>query len=130
MEEAKITTQESENGKSKVQQLKEDTADLFDHATDYIETFIQLKAVSAVEKGVNLASGIINGIIFAVLSLVAFLFIATGLAFWVGDLVNSRAGGFFIVAGFFIIVMIVIGMMRKNVILPLLRNFLTRKIYD
>src|SRR5215212_9578759 len=120
MEEVKTTTQE----------IKEETKDLFDHATDYLETFFNLTVINIAQKGINIASGVINGVLLIFLSLFAVLFAGIGLAWWVGNLVNSRAGGFFIVAGFFLLVMVCIIAMRKKTIFPFLRNFLTRKIYD
>jgi len=53
-----------------------------------------------------------------------------GLAWWLGDVINSRAGGFFIVAAFYLVVMIAMIIMRKRLIFPLLRNIITRKIYE
>jgi len=118
-----------EDIKSAAHEIKEETADLFDHATDYLDTFLKLKMITIGEKTVNVVSGMINGVIFAVLGIVAFIFLATGLAIWVGDLLYNRAAGFFIVAGFLVLTIFVIAMMRKKTILPLLRNMLTKKIY-
>ena len=53
-----------------------------------------------------------------------------GIAWWLGNAINSRPGGFFIVAAFYLVIMIVIIAMRKKVIFPFLRNIITRKIYE
>ncbi|MER3497149.1 MAG: hypothetical protein C4308_00165 [Chitinophagaceae bacterium] len=130
MEDIKSTaTQIKEDVKSATEEIKKETTDLFDHATDYLDTFIKLKTVTVTEKAVNVISGVINAVIFLVLGLVAFLFLATGLAIWLGDLLYNRAAGFFIVAGFLLLMIAVISFMRKKTILPLLRNIVTKKFY-
>jgi hypothetical protein len=119
-----------EEVKPKAETIKEEAKDLFDHATDYLETFYQLAVVNVVQKGVNIASGVINGVILTVLGLFVLLFSGVGLAWWLGNVINSRAGGFFIVAGVCLLVMAIIIVMRKKTIFPFLRNLITRKIYE
>ena len=60
-----------------------------------------------------------------------FLFFAS-LAFgwWLGDLVNSRAGGFLIAAALFLVILLVIVLRGKKTILPMLRDIIVRKFYD
>jgi putative superfamily III holin-X len=119
-----------EEQKSKVGEIKEDAKDLFEHVTDYLETYYQLITVRIAQKGINIASGIINAVILTILGLFAFGLISLGLGWWLGNLINSRAGGFFLVAGIYVVLMVLILVMRKKTILPLLRNFLTKKLYE
>jgi hypothetical protein len=119
-----------EEAKTKVQEVKEETKDLLEHITDYLETYYQLITINVVEKGINIASAVINAIILGILGLFTFGCISLGIGWWLGDLVNSRVGGFFILAGVYIVIMLAIIMMRKKTILPFLRNFLTKKIYE
>ena len=119
-----------EEAKTQVQEVKEETKDLLEHVTDYLETYYQLITINVVEKGINIASALINAIILGILGLFAFGCISLGIGWWIGDLVNSRVGGFFILAGVYIVIMLAILMMRKKTILPFLRNFLTKKIYE
>jgi hypothetical protein len=119
-----------EEVKPKTEEVKEQAKDLFDHATDYLETFYQLAVINVVQKGVNIASGIINGVIICFLGLFVLLFAGMGVAWWLGNVINSRAGGFFIVAGVCLVSIFVIIAMRKKTIFPLLRNIITRKIYE
>ena len=119
-----------EQPKTKVEEVKEDAKDLLDHATDYLETYYQLITVTVAQKAVNIASGIINAVILAILGLFAFGLISLGFGWWLGNLVDSRVGGFFLMAGIYIVIMVAIIMMRKKLIMPFLRNFLTKKIYE
>ena len=119
-----------EETKTRVQKIKEDTKDLFEHATDYLETYYQLLTVTIAQKFINIASGAMDAVILAVLGLFTFGMISMGLGWWLGNLVNSRAGGFLLVAALYLLIMFAIIFMRKKVIFPLLRNMLTKKIYE
>jgi len=119
-----------EQPKTKVEEVKEDAKDLLEHVTDYLETYYQLITVNVAQKGINLASGIINAVILAILGLFAFGLISLGLGWWLGNLIESRVGGFFLMAGIYVVIMVAIILMRKKMILPFLRNLLTKKIYE
>lgn len=119
-----------EETKSKTEEFTEDAKDLTDHIGDYLETYYKLITINVAQKGVNLASAIINAVVLCFLGLFTFTFIGLGLAWWIGDLVNNRIGGFFITAGIFLVILIAFIIMRKKVIFPFLRNLITRKIYE
>lgn len=119
-----------EEPKSKVAEIKEDAKDLFEHVTDYLETYYQLITVTIAQKGINIASAIINTVILAILGLFAFGLISLGLGWWLGNAINSRVGGFFLVAGIYVVIMVALMVMRKKVIFPFLRNLLTKKLYE
>jgi len=121
MEEEKTKTDEG---------IKETASDLVDHVTDFLETYYQYIGINVAQKSINLASGAINFVILVFLCLLIVSFTGIGIAWWLGDVINSRPGGFFIVAAFYLVIMIVMIVMRKKVIFPFLRNIITRKIYE
>jgi putative superfamily III holin-X len=125
-----INFADMEETKTRVQEIKEDTKDLFEHATDYLETYYQLLTVTIAQKFIDIASGAVNAVILTVLGLFTFGMISMGLGWWLGNLVNSRAGGFLLVAAIYLLIMFAIILMRKKVIFPFLRNMLTKKIYE
>jgi hypothetical protein len=119
-----------EEPKTKSEEVKEDAKDLLEHVTDYLETYYQLITVTVAQKAVNIASGVVNAVILVILGLFTFGLISLALGWWFGNLINSRVGGFFLMAGIYIVIMVVIMVMRKKIILPFLRNLLTKKIYE
>jgi len=119
-----------EEEKTKTENIKESADGLVDHVTDFLETYYQYIAINVAQKCINLASGAINFVVVIFLCLLIVSFAGFGLAWWLGDVINSRAGGFFIVAAFYLVIMIVMIVMRKKVIFPFLRNIITRKIYE
>ncbi|HEV8286274.1 MAG TPA: phage holin family protein [Chitinophagaceae bacterium] len=119
-----------EEVKTKPEGLREEAKDLIEDVTDFLETYYQLITINVAQKGINIASAVINAFILCFLGLFTFAFIGFGLAWWLGNVINSRAGGFFITAGIYLVIMIALIIMRKKVIFPFLRNLITRKIYE
>jgi hypothetical protein len=119
-----------EEEKTRTQEIKEEAKDLAEHVTDFLETYYQLLTINVAQKGVNIASAVINAVVLCFLGLFAFGFIGLGLAWWLGNVINNRAGGFFITAGIYLVIIIVLIAMRKKVLFPFLRNLITRKIYE
>jgi len=119
-----------EEEKTTTEAIKESTSDLVDHVTDFLETYYQYIAINVAQKSVNLASGAVNFVVVVFLCLLFVSFTGFGLAWWLGTVLDNRAGGFFLVAGFYLLVMIAMIVMRKKLIFPFLRNLITRKIYE
>jgi len=110
--------------------LKEKTADLADHVEDIADTFYKLTVVKITQKATNVVSNLLLVLSIVILGFLIILFAGVALAFWLGDLVGSRAGGFLITAGFFVIVLLIIASIRKKIVFPYIRNLIIRKIYD
>jgi len=110
--------------------LKEKTADLADHVEDFATTFYKLTVVKLTQKVTNVASNLLLVLSIAFFGFLIVLFGGVALAFWLGDLVGSLAGGFLITAGFFFIVLLIIAAIRKKVVFPYIRNLIISKIYD
>ncbi len=112
------------------QNLKEDAKDILNHAGDYAETFYKLSLVRLTKKVSDIASGVVNSVLIFFISLCILLFISFAGAWWLGDVTNSRALGFLLIAGFYLLIVFVLVLMRKKVISPFIRNTLIRKIYE
>ena len=112
------------------QNLKEDAKDILNHAGDYAETFYKLNLVRLTKKVSDVASVVVNSVLIFFISLCILLFISFAGAWWLGDIVQNRALGFLIIAGFYLLIILVLVLMRKKVISPFIRNTLIRKIYE
>lgn len=113
-----------------MEELKDKTADLIDHVEDIAETYYKLAIVNVTEKATNIAAGTIMAVASAVLGLLILIFLGMALSWWLGDLIDSRVGGFLLGAAFFMIVWIVILLLRKATIFPTIRNSIIRKVYE
>ena len=112
------------------QNLKEDAKDVFNHASDYAETFYKLNLVRLSRKVSDVASGVVNSFLIFFISLCILLFISFAGAWWLGDVTNNRALGFLLIAGFYLLIVFVLVLIRKKVISPFIRNTLIRKLYE
>jgi hypothetical protein len=109
--------------------MKETAEDLVKHAGDYLETLYKSAILRATQKGVNAGANVINGVLAAVFGLLFMLFAFVGVAFLIGDLIESRAGGFLIMAGLFLLILVALIVAKKSIVSGL-RNMIIRKIYD
>ena len=113
-----------------MEDLKTNFGQLKDHTTEYVKTYIDLAKAKATKGASTAAAGAAIGIVSFLLAFFFLEFLFIGLALWVGSLVDSTAGGFFIVAGVFLLLIVLIFALRKKVIVPMIRNSIIRKVYE
>ena len=112
------------------QNLKEDAKDILNHAGDYAETFYKLNLLRLTKKVSDVASVVVNSFLIFIIGLCILLFISFAGAWWLGDVVQNRALGFLLIAGFYLLIILVLILMRRKIISPFIRNTLIRKIYE
>lgn len=112
------------------QKIKDDAKDIINHGQDYLETFYKLSIVRATKKASNIASGVVNSLLVFFTSLCILLFLSLAAAWWLGQELNNPALGFLSVAGFYIVLVLVLVALRKSVIAPFIKNSLIRRIYE
>jgi len=87
---------------------------LIEKATDYGKTSYELAKLKAIEKTSQVISSLISSGIVLLIICLFMLFMNMGLAFWIGQILGEIYVGFFIVAGFYgIISILVYSFMRK-----------------
>ena len=110
--------------------LKTKTGHLKDHVSEYAQTTIALAKAKATKGASNAAAGITIGVTAFLLAIFFLIFLFTAIAWWLADVFNSVALGFFSVAGFFLLVLVLIFALRKKVIIPAIRNAIISKVYE
>jgi len=101
-----------------------------DAAGDLIETYRDLLTVRIVEHTSMGASISIVGIITLLIIVFVLAFSGLGAAWWIGDAMNNMKAGFFIVGGFYTLILIAVLATAKSVIIPNVRNLIIKKIYE
>jgi hypothetical protein len=108
--------------------------DIFNPIKDKLSTLLKayykLIELKASEKFVLISSKIflvITG--FFILSL-TFLLLSIGFSIYLGEILNNKALGYISVAGIYLIIFILMILLRKKLIYPVLRNFITKELYD
>jgi hypothetical protein len=111
-------------------ELKTKAENLTDHVSDYLDTYYKLTVLNATEKTAGIASVSITAIFIGFLVLFVLLFSGFGFSWWIGKAIDSMIGGFFIMAGIYMLFIGVIFIFRKKYIAPFIRDFIIQKIYE
>jgi hypothetical protein len=112
-----------ENLKDKAEELTEDIG-------EYIETYYNLKVLQLTNKVAGVASVSMATLLICISSFFFLLFLGIGLGWWIGEALHNMVAGFCIVAGVYALLTLLVLAMRKNVILPMIRNIIIRKAYE
>jgi len=110
----------------------EDTAtlieSLFVRVETYCETSKDLFKLKAIDKLSGAISSLASRIALLAIATLFFLILNIGVALWIGDLLGKAHYGFFIVAGFYVIVGIVLYLFRDFLIKTPVTNSIIRKL--
>lgn len=113
-----------------MEELKSKASRFKEHAREYVQTYADLAKVKVTKGASTAVSGIFIGITAFFFAFFFLFFLGFGLGWWLGNVVNNRAAGFFLVAGFFLLLTAVLFALRKKVIVPMIRNMIIKKVYE
>lgn len=102
---------------------------LADNVMDFLETYYKLTLVNITDKASGVASSVVAFIAIFIIGIFVILFIGLALGTWLGQLLNSTIAGYFLVAGLFLLTMLLIWVFRKKLMIGF-RNFIIRKVYE
>jgi hypothetical protein len=112
-----------------MEELKSKVSELAEHTGDLLDTWYRLAVIKATKKGAKIATAAITLFVISAFVLCVFLFIGVGLAIWLGTMMNA-ALAYFIVAAFYLLLIVTFWSLRKKLVFPIVRDFLVSKIYD
>lgn len=110
--------------------VKDTLGDLGTHGADYLNTLYRLQVLKLARKATDVTANLAGGIVSAILGLFFLFFGGMALGFWLGEMLNSYALGFLIVAIFFVIAAVIFMSIRKKLVFPIWRNKIIRKLYE
>ena len=113
-----------------MKELKHKAENLTDHVTEYVETYFALNVLKATDKVAGAASSSITSVLIGVFAFFFLLLVSIGLGYWIGQKMDNMLAGFAIVAGFYLLLAILIIALRKSVLLPYLKNIIIRSAYE
>jgi hypothetical protein len=85
---------------------------LFDKAGDYSKTTLDLIKLNAIDKSADFVSFVTVRMTLFIVVALFFLIINIGIALWLGELVGKLYYGFFIIAGFYALLAILLYVFR------------------
>lgn len=87
-----------------------------DKIAHYIDLRVSIMKLSFIER----TSGVLSFFIYVFISLflatAVLLFLGIGLAEWLATVLDSKAGGFFMTAGIFLLLVILLAVLRKGIV--------------
>ena len=110
--------------------LKQNAEKFTDSITNFAETYYKLTILKAADKATGIASASLSAAVTILLGIFVLLFLSVALAFWLGDLIDSRAGGFLLVGVLYGVIILTVVLLRKRIVFPYIRNTIIRKLYE
>ena len=104
--------------------------DLFSTTADYLETKGELLQLKAVDKSSGIVSSFVSGIVIGIVCFVALILLSIGAAIWLGDMLGNLYLGFFVVAGFYLLILIILYFGRHALLRKPLANLFVNKLLN
>lgn len=90
---------------------------------DYASKRLELLKLTATEKGVETAGTVTNGVLMAVFGIFFLILLNIGVAFLIGEALDNYGYGFLIVAGFYLLLLVLVLVFGKKI-----KNLIATKI--
>lgn len=87
---------------------KEVLESLLNRTTDYIETNINLVKLKAIKKTSDVVSNVMSKVVLGVIFTFFILMANIGIGLWLGEMLHKTYYGFFALAGFYLIIGLII----------------------
>ena len=71
-----------------------------------------------------------SSLVVLFLGVFVLLFSGIALGIWLGEVLDSPALGYLLVAGIYLLIIIILVLLRKRIVFPMIRNLIINKIYE
>lgn len=103
---------------------------LFVNASGYLETRLDLMKLKAIDKTSETLSSLAAGLVLIVVGFSIFTLVNIGAAILIGGTLGELSYGFFIVAGFYFIVGIVLFLLKDRWLKMPIKNSIVNKLHN
>lgn len=104
--------------------------ELFEKVKDYVDTRINLFKLKTVNKVSSFLSTLVSTLILIAILLLVIFFISVAIALLIGEWLGSAYLGFFIVAGIYIIIGLILYSARRKFLRDPISNTLLKELLD
>ena len=87
---------------------------LFKKTTDYLETRIELVKLQTVNKITDVVSSLVSRLVLIIIIFLMIVVLNTGIAIWLGELLGKMYYGFFCLAGFYLLLVLILAANRRS----------------
>lgn len=120
-------SQETEDGENFIEERKEILEELFERVEKYIQINLELYKLRAIEVVAEAVSSTIANVLIALVAILFFLMLNVGAAIWLGGLLESPHLGYFLIAGFYLVILVILWILRKNLFKDSIVGSITKK---
>lgn len=114
----------------KAKDLIDDDKNIVELVTAYVQTYLKMAVVNVNLKITEISAVASFSLLLGLLGLFISMFLGLAAAFWLGELLDSNALGFLLVAVFFLLVFLFLFLTRKKLFFPFVKNLIVRNLYD
>jgi len=111
-----------------MEQQTDHISSLFEKGRSYVETRMEIVKLKAAEKSSEAISSLVSVMILFIFITLFVLLLSIGLALWLGDLLGNNYYGFFVVAGFYGVVALIIYLFKNKWIEEPVTNTIIKKM--
>ncbi len=112
-----------------IQEVKERADNIFEHVKEYIEARYNLAVLETSNKATDILSSLVAALIVGVIGILVLFFLSFAAAWWIGQLTDSPALGFLVVAVVYAALGGILYAIRNKVIKLPVMNALIKKFY-
>lgn len=103
---------------------------VLENAGDYLETRLDLLKLQAVNKSSDVTSSVVSRMIILLMVAFAIFILNMGLALWVGELLGKVYLGFFVIAGFYMLVGLILHLFRNSLLKEPVSTMIIKKMLN
>lgn len=100
------------------------------HIIEYLDTRWDLFLLQLTEKGMNVLSSIISGLLLVLFGTIVVIFVSIGAAISIGQALDSPAAGYFIMAGIFMVLLVIGIIFARNYVRNIVSTSILESIKD
>ena len=104
--------------------------DLTDSFKQYISTNYELMKLEAAERVLVVSTGFISYLLVGLISFLCLFFTSIAAGFYFSNIMGDNFSGFAVVAGFYLLVSIILILFRKNIVETPISNKFIAKIFS
>lgn len=113
-----------------MENIAENVTMLYNKATQYSKSSLELLQLKTIDKVSDVLSSLSFVLSIVILLAMFTLFITLGLAFFIGQLLDNIAFGFFVVSLFYLVLGWIVYLFRKKLILVPVGNLIISKFFE
>lgn len=105
------------------------TERIYEKAEQYVKTTVELYRLKTIHTVSDVVAALATGFVIWVIIFLFLLFLSLGTAFYLGEVLGGLHYGFFIVAGIYVLVGLIIYMLRVKCLKIRINDFIIRQIF-